>query len=201
MTLRLLGREVGGGAHDGSGLREVDGGVTGAGRLGDPEIGDLHLTRGGDEDVAGLHIAVNNPIAMGERERSGDVGRDFGRTVGMQRTFALDDLRKRATLDVLHDDEVGAELLAPVVDRHDVGMVQVRGGLRFASEPLDEGIVAGMFREENLHRDRSIEEEIAGQIDVGHATAGELAVQFVTIVEDCGSSRGVSHTATTLLST
>ena len=42
------------------------------------------------------------------------------------------------TLDVLHDDEVGAVGLAPVEHRHDVGVLQVGGRLGLAAEALDE---------------------------------------------------------------
>ena len=107
-------------------------------RLGDAEVGDLHLPGRRDEDVAGLHVAVDDAVAVGEAERGGDVRGDLGGAPGVQRALGADDLREAAALDVLHDDEVGAVLLAPVVDGHDVGVVEVGRGLGLTTEPLDE---------------------------------------------------------------
>ena len=185
MALGLLRREIGGGTHDGTGLGEVDRGVAGGDRLGDTEVGDLHLTSGRDEDVSGLDIAMYDTVSMSEGKGGRDVSGDLSGAIGVQRSLGVDDLGERTTLDVLHHDEVGAELLTPVVDRHDVGMVEVGGGLSFATEALDEEFIAGVFGEEHLDRHGAIKQEVAGQIHVGHATAGEFAMQFVAVVEHC----------------
>ena len=78
-TLRLLGREVGGGAHHRPGLGEA---LLGVDRPGDPEVGHLHLTVVGDQDVAGLHVAVDHLVLVCVAERGGDVGTDVGRALG-----------------------------------------------------------------------------------------------------------------------
>ena len=63
-ALRLLGREVRGGAHDRAGAGEA---VVRAAGAGDAEVGDLHLARGGDEHVARLHVAVHHAVLVRER--------------------------------------------------------------------------------------------------------------------------------------
>ena len=148
--------------------------------------------------LPGLDVAVHHAVAVGEAEGGGDVGGDLGRPAGVQRAVGADDLREAAALDVLHDDEVGAALLAPVVDGHDVGVVQVGRGLGLAAEALDERRVLGVLGEQHLDRHRPVEQQVAGQVDVGHAAAGQLAMQLVAIVEDGRAL--VGHTARSLVS-
>ena len=145
-ALRLLGREVGGGAHHRTGLREP----VARARARDAEVGDLHGARLREQHVARLHVAVHDAAAMRERERGRDLGGDLGRLVRVDRRFGPDQVAQRSALDVLHDDEVRARLLAPVVDRNDVRVVEVRGGLRFPPEPLDERRFARVLGEERL---------------------------------------------------
>ena len=169
-ALGLLGGEVGGGAHDRAGLGQVGLGAPGDG-LGDAEVGHLHLTARRDQDVARLDVAVHHPVAVGEAERGGHVCGDLRRPPGVQRTLGAHDLRQAAALHVLHDDEVGARLLAPVVDGHHVGVVEVGGRLGLAAEPLHEGRVLGVLGEEHLDRHGSVQQQVAGQVDVGHPPA------------------------------
>ena len=128
---------------------------------------------------------MHHAVAMGEGERSGDIGGDLSGAVRVKGALGVHDLGERSTVDELHDDEIGLELLPPVVDRDDVGMVEVRRGLSLAAEPLDEEFVTGVLGEEHLDGHRSVEQEVTGEVHVSHATAGELAVQFVTVVEHC----------------
>ncbi|CAB4931186.1 unannotated protein [freshwater metagenome] len=64
-------------------------------------------------------------------------------------------------------------------------MVEVGGGLGLTTEALNEQFVASVLGEQHLDGHRTIEQEVAGQIHVGHSTAGEFAVQFVAVVEHC----------------
>ena len=186
----LLGREVGGGAHHRADLGEVLVGVGGDGP-GDAEVGHLHLAGRRDEDVAGLHVAVHDAVAVGEAEGGGDVGADVGGAVGVQRALGAEDLRQGAPVDVLHDDEVGAVGLAPVVDADDVGVVEVGGRRGLPPEALHEGGVGGELGEQDLHGDGPVEQLVAGEEHLGHAAAAEPAVQLVAAVEDGGP--GVRH--------
>ena len=102
---------------------------------------------------------------------------------GCSGPFGPQDVGQAAALDVLHHDEVRALLLAPVVDRHDVRVVQVGGALRLTAEPLDEARIGGELREQHLDGDGAVEQLIAGEEDVGHAAARDAAVQLVATVE------------------
>ena len=158
-----------------------------------PKSATFTCPLGRDQDVAGLDVAVHDAVAVGEAEGGGHVGGDLGRPARVQRALGADDLGEAAALDVLHDDEVGAALLAPVVDGHDVGVVEVGRGLRLAAEPLDEGRVLGVLGEQDLDRDGPVEQQVPGQVHVGHAAPRQAPVHLVAVVED-GGARRVGHT-------
>ena len=108
-------------------------------RPGDAEVGDLHLALRRDEHVAGLDVAVHDAVRVGERRApSAMSARDLGAAATARAARRLDHVAERLAVDVLHDDEGGVVLLAPVVDRDDVRVVQAGGGLRLAPEALDE---------------------------------------------------------------
>ena len=134
--------------------------------------------------LPGLTSRCTTPLRVRERERGGDVGADLGGLAGVRAGRVADDVAQRAAVDVLHDDEVRAVLLAPVVDRDDVGVVQVGRGLRLAPEPLDERRVAGELGREHLERDRAVEQLVAGQVHLGHAAPGDARDDLVAVGED-----------------
>ena len=55
-----------------------------------------------------------------------------------EEALALDDLAQRASLDVLHGEEVDAVLLADGVHLHDIRVAELRRGLGLTFETLDE---------------------------------------------------------------
>jgi hypothetical protein len=100
---------------------------------------------------------MHETVAMREPERSRDVDDDVRGAVGMQPPLGAQDLREAAAFDVLHHDEVGAVLFAPVEDADDVRMVEVGRRLRLATEALHERGIRRVLREQHLHRDGAIE--------------------------------------------
>ncbi len=64
---------------------------------------------------------------------------------------------QRHALQKLHGDEVRAILLANVVDRADVGMIQRRGRLRFALEAVQRLRVSGDVFGQELESDKAME--------------------------------------------
>ncbi len=87
-ALRLLGREVGGRAHNKTGLGDA---LTRADRSRYAEVGNLHLTVGSDEYVAGLHVAVHDTMAVRVTEGLRDVGGDRSRPRRRERRLGADD--------------------------------------------------------------------------------------------------------------
>ena len=121
---------------------------------------------------------------MREAERCGNFAGDLGGLHGRNATVALHDVGKRSALHVFHRDEIGAAVLAPVVDAHDVGMVQVGGGLRLAAEAFDEVWIGCELRKQDLDCNGSVEQQVARQQHVGHASAPNARFDLVPVVED-----------------
>jgi hypothetical protein len=180
----LLGREVGGGAHDGTGLGEVAVGRVGDGP-GDAEVDDLDLALGREQHVAGLDVAVDHATrAVGVAQGRRHLARDLDGPIGVEPAVGADELGQAVALHVLHDDEVGAVGLAPVVGPDDVGVAQAPRRLGLAAEPLDEAGVGGQGREQDLDRHRAVEHLVMGEVHLGHAASPEPPMQLVAIVED-----------------
>ena len=127
---------------------------------------------------------MHDSVAVRERERRRDLGSDVGRALGVERALGAHQVAQRATFDVLHDDEVRAAVLAPVVDGDDVRVVEVGGGLRLAPEPLDERRLARVLGVQRLQRDGPVEQLVAGEEDLGHAALRDLPLDLVAIGED-----------------
>ena len=73
------------------------------------------------------------------------------------------------------DQEALALVLAEVVDRADVRMVQRRGGARFALEALDRAAASCVSRAgQELERDVPSEPQVLGAIDDAHPAAADL---------------------------
>ena len=181
-ALRLLGREVRGGAHHRPGLREVALGRS-VHRTRDTEVGNLHLTAGSDEDVGRLDVAVHHTVAMREPERCRNLAGDLGRLMRVHVAVGAQDVGERATLHVLHRHEVRVRVLTPVVHADNVRVVEVGGRLRFTAETLDEVRVDRELGEQHLDRNGPVEQEIAREEHVGHAAAPDALLNLVAVVE------------------
>ena len=155
-----------------------------------PKSVTLTLPPGREQHVARLHVAVHHPVVVGVGEGVGDLGperRDLGRRQGV----AGPQLGPQApALDELHDDErLGAA--APVVDPHDVGVVQARRGPGFPLEPFRRG--RGDGRRRHLDRDDPLQQAVAGAVDVAHAARTQPDPELVAVGEEFRDRR---HAAT-----
>ena len=186
LATRLLRREILRGADHSRGLRHR--GTDVAQRAGDAEVHDLDVAVGGDHHVAGLDVAVHDAGAVAVVERVEDAARDLQGPLGRDARVLLQQLTQRLALDELHDDErdTGAveDVLAGVVDRHDRGVVQHRGGLGLAPEPHLEGGIRGQVGAQHLDRDGAAEPPVAAPAHFGHASAAEHVAQLVAVSEE-----------------
>ena len=114
------------------------------------EVGDVRLIVPIEENVAGLQIAVQDAALVGvvhSASHAGDHAGDLHLAIlrplagGVRRPQPelADSPRQAARLDQLHGQKVLAIVLADVVDRHDVGMIEMGGCLGLAAQTLDVG--------------------------------------------------------------
>ena len=81
---------------------------------------------------------------------------------------------QRYTVQKLHGDERLPVLLANVVNRADIRMVQCGRGLGFALEPGKSLRVAGNFFWKKLEGDKAMQPRVLGFIDDAHAAAAQF---------------------------
>ena len=78
-------------------------------------------------------------------------------------------------LDELHGVEADVSILAHLVDRHDVGVVQSCGGAGLAAEPLLDHPVAGDLPRQDLERNAAAQRDLLGLVNDAHAAPADLA--------------------------
>src|SRR5438270_11089369 len=120
-------------------------GIEGSARLmrhfGQSKVENLCRATLRDEDVCRLDIAMDNALGMRRIERIGYVNADRQQSFGLKRARA-DQILQRLAFEIFHDDEGLIALLADVIDRADIGMVQRRGGLSLTAEAAERRRVA-----------------------------------------------------------
>ena len=104
--------------------------------LGEPEIGDVRLACFIEQDVRGFQVAMQDAAQVCVVDRPGDFLHqpgDRARILPEPRHVPLE----IATSDQLQADERKPAVLAHLVDRHDMGMVEPGDRLGLDAEPLD----------------------------------------------------------------
>ena len=142
---------------------------------GQPPVEHDHLAELAHHHVIGLEVAVDHAPAMGVADRLADV--DEGRqqllelaVIGRAAVAVElgDRLAERPAVDEFHRVERMVVLLAAgeLIDRHDVGVLELAGDLRLLEEASPVLVVAGLIREDLLERDHAVEVAVAGDPDL-----------------------------------
>ena len=191
LALHLLGRHVARGADHaphlaGGGERRVLGEVRAAlallGELGEAEVEHLREAVGRDHDVAGLQVAVDDPGRVGLGQPLGRLRQvaeeraQVGLVVVDQRgeRLAAHELHR----DVVHGVRVGGtrgahRVVADLVDRDDVGVVERGRGLSLEHEAPHAVLVPHQVGRQDLERDAALELAVLGEVDLAHPALGE----------------------------
>src|SRR5205823_13807018 len=115
--------------------------------------------------VARLDVSVDESRLVGDVERLCDVCEQRQRPLGLEPAMLAQELLEVAAGDVAHRDVELALVLAGVVDRDDVRMVERSGELRLAQEALAKALVLGQLRCEQLQGDFAVERKVMGPVD------------------------------------
>jgi hypothetical protein len=186
LALDLLRRHVGNGSEDraaiGRGRREARINPT---RRRQParkaEVEHLDVAIGPHHDVVRLQVAVDDAAPMGRGERRQDLTRDAKAARQWQR--ALQALPQRRAGDQLHDQIV----VADVVQRADVRMIQRGDRPRLVHEPLAGGDVVDDAARQHLDRHGAIEPGIAGFVHLAHPAGADPGL------DDIGAQHGAAR--------
>src|SRR5208282_2016944 len=105
-------------------------------KFGQAEVEDFGVATLRDKNVGRLNITMNDSFGMRGIECAGDVDSKREQNLQIHGTAGNAVLQRRA-LQKLHRNERMPVLLANVMDRADVGVIQGRSSLCFALEPSE----------------------------------------------------------------
>ena len=131
------------------------------------------------QDVGGLDVAVDEAALVRDAQPARDLRDDVGRPSQRQRALLPDQRLQVGAGDVSHRDVEEAVLLARVVDRDDVRVVDRRRETRLAHEPLAKGVVLRELGAQHLERDLVPEAHVVGPEDDAHAAAPEHSLDAI----------------------
>ncbi len=145
----------------------------------DPEVHHLHNAFLADHDVGGLDIAVDNAALMREVKRPAGLQRidklQRDRKVGAPRNQVF----QAFAIHQFHGDEGNTALIAHVVHRNDVGMLQAAGGLRLAVKALEQIRIVGNAGRDGFQRDQAVDDRVARAVHHSHGAVSQLADHLV----------------------
>jgi hypothetical protein len=115
---------------------------------------------------------MSHTTAMSLVERAGNLRSVLKYLRHGQRPF-FQTLRQRFAIQVFHNNEVNAVLLADIVESANVGMIQAGYNFGFPVETLAARGIVREVRRQNLDGDGAIKPRIARAIDFSHAPRAE----------------------------
>jgi hypothetical protein len=113
-----------------------------AGDLRETEVENFRVATLRDEDIGGLDVAVNDPFRVRCVESIRHFYRDLKQAIHFHR-LARDQVLQCCAIEILHDDECLPVLLADIVNRADVGMIQCGSGFGFTTKSFQGLTVMG----------------------------------------------------------
>jgi hypothetical protein len=164
---RLLGTHVGGGAGEARPLADI------LLPQGQAKVSHERFAALVEQDVARLDVAVHQPLSVSMVKRLGHRRRECHGLVYGQPGL-LEPGCETAAVDVLRHD-VARELLgaAHVVNRHDIGMVQVGDDARFGEIGFGTAGFGHQMGMRNLDRHRAAQLLVLSQVDEAEAASAQ----------------------------
>ncbi len=127
----------------------------------------------GYKNVGGFDVAVDDALRMRRVQSIGDLDgqRDHGFVI---QGLARNQMLQGHAVQKLHGNEGVLIVLADFVDRANVGMIQGRGGARFAAKALQSLRVLREIIGQELEGDEASKLGVLGFVDDAHAAAAQL---------------------------
>src|SRR5688572_18467019 len=121
---------------------------------------------------------------MGVRERVRDLEHDAAGFSRRERSLPVESHREVFPLDQRHGEVHDPVPFIDAVDRDDVRVTQLSGGLRLAQESRSDFSAKGELRRQHLDSDQTLEAAVTGLVNDAHTTTTDLAVELVRRRED-----------------
>ena len=125
-----------------------------------------------DQDVGRFEVPVNHPCCMSGVERMSDLQPDDDCALDRQRAFR-ELVGECLPFEKLHDQERDAVLLANVMQRADVRMIQAGDRASLAPQALEAALVGGCRCWEDLDRNLAVEPRVTSTINLAHPAGAQ----------------------------
>ena len=134
------------------------------------------------QDILGFDVSMDDALPVSVVERGAHLAREGDRVGNRKLLLACQARAQRLTLDIGHDVVQERAGLARIVERKDVGVLQIGRGLDLGEEPLgaDDG---GQLGAQHLYRHTAVVTPVLGQVDRGHPALAELPLEQVALLE------------------
>ena len=174
---QLFRRHVAHRAHQGGGPSRLRPPRQRAVQRGQAEVEDLHPAVDADEDVLRLEIAVHDAAGVSGGEPSGNLERDLQGGRERQRAGA-EPRPQRFALEAFGDEVRGAAVVAHVIHRDDIGVIEGAGGPGFVVQRR-EALAVGRMRQQQLDRHVASDPLVPGAPHFAGAAGAEPALDRV----------------------
>ena len=121
---------------------------------------------------------MRDPFAVGLVQRVRNLDGVVQYLIQRQRTF-FQALRQRLAFEILHYQIIKAILLADVVKRADMRMIQAGNGARFALESLTQFGSIGKVIRKDFDGNGAVEPRIPGAVHLSHPTCANCREDFI----------------------
>jgi hypothetical protein len=118
---------------------------------------------------------VDDAALVGEPEPVGDLVGDIQLPDRRERRVVADQDSQGVAIDVLHGDVQLPVVVAHVVDRDDVGVLEPAGRLSFTNEAAAQVLAVDA---EQLQGDVPVDDGVAGEVEHTHPALAEEAIHF-----------------------
>ena len=166
LAVRLFRRHIRGRPHHGTRTREVNVLVRGAGQA---KVEELDAAVGRFQpDVRGLDVAVNQPLLVRRRQPPRGLVADPQHLERGQASRLLEAGIQRFAAKELQRQKRHATILADLINRDDVIVLDLRRGAGLAEEPLRRVWIRGQFGPHHLDRDLTLQVRVFGAEHQAH---------------------------------
>ena len=175
VTRRLFGRHVAGRAEDRTRLRQL---TVGLDPLGQAEVGHVRLTPRVEQHVGRFQVAVEDAALVGMVDGPRYLSQSPGR-LPRRVHHPVEPPIEASAVEQSHAEVMVALMLAHLVDRHDVRVVEVGHGLGLDAEPVDIGRAGEPAGQDHLQGHHTVQADLPRLVDDPHPAAGDLLKQLV----------------------
>jgi hypothetical protein len=147
--------------------------------LGQAKIQNLHLPAIRDEDVRGLDIPMDDSGCMSDIQGLGELRAQFQDFVAFEAPLFRESCLECLSRDQLHHDERPTLMLADVVNRTDVGMIESCGGAGLTFESRNPDRISAELVWQNLNRNFAPQLLVLRSIHLSHAAFSKDREDFI----------------------